>query len=257
MPASCCRCKTPWPVRRVQGKWQSDVLANHAIGSVTGTHTHATITPGSGAAAWRTVGWEDRLLTAFRPLRYRSAFVREAAPELTVGVSAWTAQAVPRPWPSGIQLGLLLVMFGSVWLVELAATSLSPPVDNIEQLTWVRSLEWGYYKHPPLPTWLLWLPAEIFGLSSSVTYVLGATLTLGALGLLWRILRNRRSAQTANLVLLGSLCVTFYNGRLYYYNHNIVLLRLSRYAPDAACGPSSDDRWCGGRPSEWRSEWVH
>src|SRR5256885_10565865 len=24
--------------------------------------------------------------------------------------------------------------------------------DNLEQLTWVHSLEWGYYKHPPLPT---------------------------------------------------------------------------------------------------------
>ncbi|MBC7716569.1 MAG: glycosyl transferase, partial [Pseudorhodobacter sp.] len=55
-------------------------------------------------------------------------------------------------------------------MLLLTPVSLSPPVDNIEQLTWVRSLQWGYYKHPPLPTWLLWLTVQGFGLTERAAY---------------------------------------------------------------------------------------
>ena len=65
--------------------------------------------------------------------------------------------------PSGRLVVIGMLIFAAVWLLHLAATSLSAPVDNIEQLTWVRSLQWGYYKHPPLPTWLLWLPVQLLG----------------------------------------------------------------------------------------------
>ncbi|NMM79153.1 hypothetical protein B2J89_21170, partial [Acidovorax sp. SRB_24] len=50
---------------------------------------------------------------------------------------------------------LVLLLFAGVWLWHLSSVALSPPADNIEQLTWMRSLQWGYYKHPPLPTWML------------------------------------------------------------------------------------------------------
>ncbi|NMM79160.1 hypothetical protein B2J89_21205, partial [Acidovorax sp. SRB_24] len=49
----------------------------------------------------------------------------------------------------------ILGLFGVLWLWHLSSVALSPPADNIEQLSWMRSLQWGYYKHPPLPTWML------------------------------------------------------------------------------------------------------
>ena len=97
-------------------------------------------------------------------------------------------------------------------------------MDNIEQLDWVRSLQWGYYKHPPLPTALLWPWVQLFGLNGWVTYVLGTVVTLLALGLLWQMLRDMAGSRLATLALLAVLCITFYAGRLYYYNHNTVLL---------------------------------
>src|SRR5436305_3555893 len=124
----------------------------------------------------------------------------------------------------GIALALLLLVFGAVWLTVLAGTALVAPVDNIEQLTWVRSLEWGYYKHPPLPTFLLWLPVRVLGLSDWTSYLLGAAFTLGTMGILWRLLRELRGTAYATLAVLATLCITYYNGRLYYYNHNIVLM---------------------------------
>ena len=56
-----------------------------------------------------------------------------------------------------------LFLFSVVWLLQIDSSSLTAPKDNLEQLTWVHSLEWGYYKHPPLPTWLLSVPVHLFG----------------------------------------------------------------------------------------------
>ena len=115
------------------------------------------------------------------------------------------------------------LLFAALWLSLLGASSLVAPIDNIEQLTWVRSLEWGYYKHPPLPTWLLWPVVQLLGLRPLATYLLGATVTLGALGLAAHLLVQMRGPRFAATALLAMLCITFYNGRLYYYNHNTVL----------------------------------
>lgn len=125
---------------------------------------------------------------------------------------------------AGATVALGLFLFAAVWLLHLSYTSLSPPTDNIEQLTWVHSIEWGYYKHPPLPTWLIWLPAQAFGANAWTSYGTGAAFTLGSMALLWSLLSRLRGHTYAALAVLAVLCVTYYNGRLYYYNHNVVLM---------------------------------
>ena len=137
------------------------------------------------------------------------------------------AQRRGRATLSDLVVPASLLLFAAVWLAHLAFTSLSPPTDDIEQLTWVRSLEWGYYKHPPLPTWLIWLPVRLFGLSNWTAYALGASLTLTALALYWRLLVRLRGPTYAGVALMAAMCITYYNGRLNYYNHNIVLLLVS------------------------------
>jgi 4-amino-4-deoxy-L-arabinose transferase-like glycosyltransferase len=132
--------------------------------------------------------------------------------------------AAPLGQPTLAQVLCGLLVFGAVWLGLLSAGSLAPPFDNIEQLLWVRSLEWGYYKHPPLPTWLLWGPAQVFGVQRATAEGLGATLTLGALLLFWALLRRLRGAGYATLALAATVCIPYYNGRLNFYNHNTLLL---------------------------------
>lgn len=144
--------------------------------------------------------------------------VNRSAPPLDVARSGGIAD------PGGKVVAIGLLVFAVVWLTHLATASLSAPTDNIEQLTWVRSMEWGYYKHPPLPTWLIWLPVQLFGVRPWVSYVLGATFTLGSIGLLWHLLARLRGRRYAAVALLAVLCITFYNGRLNYYNHNVVLM---------------------------------
>ena len=127
--------------------------------------------------------------------------------------------------PQAWQIVLGMIAFAAPWLWLLERSTLAPPTDNIEQLTWVRSLEWGYYKHPPLPTWLLWpFFVQALGWSAWTTYVLGALCTLGGFFIYWRMLRGMRGGAYALVALLAGLCVTFYNGRLHFYNHEIPLI---------------------------------
>ncbi len=113
-----------------------------------------------------------------------------------------------------------------MWLLLLAGTSLSSPVDNLEQLTWVRSIEWGYYKHPPLPTMLLWPLIRLFGLHPWVADIAGALCIVCALYVCWRLTCELRGPHVAGLAMLGTLSITYYSGRTNYYNHNMVLLLL-------------------------------
>lgn len=129
---------------------------------------------------------------------------------------------------TAVALGMLAFAF--VWLAHLNYASLVPPTDDLEQLTWSRSLEWGYYKHPPLPTWLLWPALRVFGWSAWTVYLAGAATTLAAFWIFWRLLVRLRGESYALVALLAAACISYYNGRLYYYNHNVVLL-----VANAAC----------------------
>lgn len=149
---------------------------------------------------------------------YESIVATNAAP-----AAMWEATLRLRR-RAGLMVTLGLLLFGVAWLAHLSYTSLSPPTDNIEQLIWLHSLEWGYYKHPPLPTWLVWAMAQLFGVHAWTSYLAGAALTLGSVGMLWCLLSQLRGHRYATLALLAVLCITYYNGRLNYCNHNIVLM---------------------------------
>ncbi|MBY4598815.1 glycosyltransferase family 39 protein [Ottowia caeni] len=122
------------------------------------------------------------------------------------------------------RLPWLLGIFGAGWLFFLAWCALTPPFDNIEQLIWMRSLEWGYFKHPPLPTWILAAASWVVPAGPPLTYFLGACCILGAHAVFWHVLRDAHGPRVATAMLLASLCITFYNQRIHFYNHNVVMM---------------------------------
>lgn len=125
---------------------------------------------------------------------------------------------------TGRTLAIFLIVFGVVWLGIQWVTALAAPGDNVEQLIWIRSLELGYFKHPPLPTWIVAAGAAIAGPSIGLTYVLGGITTLASLAIFWKLLCDMRGKPYATVALLAALCITFYGGRLYYFNHNVVMM---------------------------------
>ena len=125
---------------------------------------------------------------------------------------------------TGRSVAVLLLVYALVWLGSYWVTALAAPGDNVEQLIWIHSLELGYFKHPPMPTWIMAVAAAIFGPSIGLTYALGGLLTLGSLAIFWKLLCQMRGKAYATVALLAALCITFYCGRLYYYNHNVVMM---------------------------------
>jgi hypothetical protein len=143
---------------------------------------------------------------------------------------SWVRAAAHTRWnvsPYSLRIAALLLIFALLWSVVLTLGSVTPPSDNIEQMLWVQSLQWGYHKHPPFPTWLYWLPAHFFGNRPATTYALAAVVNLSSLVLFWSLMRQLRGSTYALIGLLAALCITYYNGRFTTYNHNTVLMLAS------------------------------
>ena len=105
---------------------------------------------------------------------------------------------------------------------EVTNTALFP--DAAEQFIWSKSLEWGYYKHPPLTTWLFAAAIRLLGPHPWVAGALSGA-CLAATGLItWAVARRLIGPRQAFFaVLLWSLQQTF-SLRAHLYNHNIPLV---------------------------------
>ena len=94
-------------------------------------------------------------------------------------------------------------------LVYLLTWSLVPlfahwniPDDNLEQLAWVLNPDWGYNKHPPFPTWVLWVFERVFPHGIPLTYLLGSLQVAMMLGLAWRLACETLDARCALVAVL-------------------------------------------------------
>lgn len=127
-----------------------------------------------------------------------------------------------------IDVGLItgLLIFSSVWLLVLFNTRNTPPLDNVEQWVWSQGLAWGYYKHPPLPTWLAAALHAVVGRSAIWISILGAFCLTLALWLYGRLLTELRGRAFSQLAVLAAMCITYATLRHDLYNHNTVMLPL-------------------------------
>jgi hypothetical protein len=111
-----------------------------------------------------------------------------------------------------------------VWSLLPAVLLSAPHGDNVEQLNWSHAVQWGYFKHPPLPTWLLCAAIEIFGRNAALTYALAMTCVGAALAMLWRCARLVLDVPAALVALLFSTANYYLMGRGSFLNHNTVML---------------------------------
>lgn len=119
----------------------------------------------------------------------------------------------------GISLAVVVL-----WALWAAAFNTAQFGDNVEQFNWAQSLELGYHKHPPLPSWLLGAAVQLSGPSVYWAYAMATLCLLGTAGFTWLIgreLLGERVAATA--VVLWGLNLTF-SQRAQLYNHNTVLV---------------------------------
>lgn len=96
--------------------------------------------------------------------------------------------------------------------------------DNVEQFVWVHSLEWGYHKHPPMPTWLLGAAIHLIGPHSWLTNALAAICFAVTGWLTWLIARNLCGERIANTAIVLWTLQQCFSLSAQIYNHNTVLV---------------------------------
>jgi hypothetical protein len=112
----------------------------------------------------------------------------------------------------------------AAWSAAAAWINPAQFADSLEQFAWAHGLELGYWKHPPLPTWLMIALIRLIGFSVYWTYVLAAACFAGTAFFTWRITQRLLGQQAAVFaVLLIGLHIGF-SWRAQLYNHNTVLI---------------------------------
>jgi len=119
-----------------------------------------------------------------------------------------------------------LVLHVLVWWLLPALLQHNLPLDVIEQLAWGREWQIVYFKHPPLPAWILESIAVISGRWAPAMYLAGPLASAVALLAVWRLGCELLGRRRALLTMLAQECVLYFTFFTPEFNHNVVLLPL-------------------------------
>jgi 4-amino-4-deoxy-L-arabinose transferase-like glycosyltransferase len=129
---------------------------------------------------------------------------------------------------AGFPIGLLALLLGVgqvlLWSFAFGVSYSAPEIDSAEQFVWAFSLENGYWKHPPAPTWILHALVGLFGPSVTLPFVLAQVSIVVALGLGWRLACEFMSPRRALIGTLLTSLVVYHNLGGDNFNHNTALL---------------------------------
>ncbi|MAL01285.1 MAG: hypothetical protein CL536_03925 [Alcaligenaceae bacterium] len=123
-------------------------------------------------------------------------------------------------------LVLIIYLLGMIalWTISTAASHRAPYLDGMEGLIWASSLEWGYAKHPPLPTWILYVLVELFGREVWVSFFAGQLMSAAALVFVYLFGCEITSARRALLATVMVSVTMYFSLRSTIYNHNTAQL---------------------------------
>ncbi|TLP45697.1 hypothetical protein FDK21_13250 [Cohaesibacter sp. CAU 1516] len=121
-----------------------------------------------------------------------------------------------------------------IWTLVPTLVYRNLPLDVIELVTWGHEWQLGYFKHPPLPSWLLEGATMLFGSSAWPAYLLSQLSMIIAFWAIWRLGRAILGAQAALLSVFLTSLIYFYNFPTPEFNHNV--LQVPVWALMALCG---------------------
>ncbi|HBT33357.1 MAG TPA: hypothetical protein DEB15_11270 [Pusillimonas sp.] len=121
---------------------------------------------------------------------------------------------------------LIIYLLGMIalWTIATAASHRAPYLDGMEGLIWASSLEWGYAKHPPLPTWIMYAFVELFGREVWVSFFAGQVMSALALVFVYLFGREITTPRRALLATLMVSVTMYFSLRSTIFNHNTAQL---------------------------------
>ena len=139
---------------------------------------------------------------------------------------------------------------GLLWLLalQLISWALLPgllveslPLDVVEGVYWGQEWQWGYYKHPPLPAWILYLFERALG---DVGPFLLSQLCIGlTLLCVWHLGCRTLDRERAAFGVLALLGVYFFTWPTIEFNHNVAQMPIWAAAVLFFHRAISQDRW--------------
>ncbi len=114
---------------------------------------------------------------------------------------------------------LILLPYFLLWALLPGLLIESLPLDVVEGVYWGQEWQWGYYKHPPLPAWVLYLFQQ--GIGDFGPFLLSQLCIALTLLCVWRLgcrILDRQRAAFGVLALMG---VYFFTWPTIEFNHNV------------------------------------
>jgi 4-amino-4-deoxy-L-arabinose transferase-like glycosyltransferase len=125
--------------------------------------------------------------------------------------------------PSILPLVLLILLAHLLlWTVLTGISHSAPDLDNMEELVWGNVFEWGYYKHPPLPSWLIYGLTRLLGRPVWLTFFAGQLSVVVALYFVWRLACEMTTQKNALIAILLIMPITYFTTRGVISNHNTI-----------------------------------
>ncbi len=123
------------------------------------------------------------------------------------------------------QLLAFLAVYLVAWTLLAAVLPLSMDLDSVEQVVWSQTAQWGYYKHPPLPSLLLHGLNRLFcHPSMGLTAFAAQGGNVVALIYVWLLAKQILPRQLAIVAVLITSLIAYHNFRAIVFNHNTVSL---------------------------------
>lgn len=122
-----------------------------------------------------------------------------------------------------LMLGCLAAMV-CLWTILCAISHKAPDLDGMEELVWAASLELGYTKHPPLPSWFMYLATEVLGRPIWLPFLMGQLFSALGLWFVWKLACEMTTRHLALMVTLLVSVTAYFSLRGTIYNHNTAQL---------------------------------
>ena len=114
---------------------------------------------------------------------------------------------------------VFLCLYFTAWSILPVFISSSVPLDVSEGINWGHEWQWGYYKHPPLSSWILYSFYKLFGHIGP--YLLSQLYVLLTLVLIYQLGKKIWSPTTTLIGSALTLAVLYYTYPSLEFNHNV------------------------------------
>jgi len=121
----------------------------------------------------------------------------------------------------------ITLIFLGIWLALGMAINTSLYADNFEQFDWAHGMEIGYWKHPPITTWILIAFQSLAGVHVFNTYIVCFVCWAVTLYFYWRLARLLLPSHLADFALLLLSSTYMLTWRAQLFNHNVTLVMMT------------------------------